>query len=136
MRAPAARVPFDALVGITEQSESGGRDFAPGGGLLTSPKGAQGRMQVMPGTQRDPGFGVTPARSNHPDELARVGRDYLAAMMRRYRDPAKAWAAYNAGPGRLEAALQRGGDNWFGLLPAETRAYVQRNMGALQRSGG
>lgn len=136
MRGKALRVPFDTLVGITEQSESGGRDFNASGGLLTSPKGARGRMQVMPGTQRDPGFGVTPARSDSADELARVGRDYLAAMMKRYGNPALAWAAYNAGPGRVDQALQRGGDNWFGLLPAETRAYVQRNMGALQRSGG
>lgn len=85
----------------------------------------------MPGTQRDPGFGVSPARSNHPEEMARVGREYLAAMLRRYGDPAKAWAAYNAGPGRLDAALERGGANWLRLLPAETQNYVRANISAL-----
>lgn len=89
-------------------------------------------MQVMPGTERDPGFGVTPARDGSMGELARVGRDYLAAMMRRYRNPAMAWAAYNAGPGRVDQAIRSGG-NWLSRLPAETRAYVARNMRQLQR---
>lgn len=125
-----------AMIPITLGSESGGRDYAPGGGILTSPKGAQGRMQVMPGTQADPGFGVTPARDGSVEEKARVGRDYLQAMMERYGgDPAKAWAAYNAGPGNVDDALA-GGGNWLSRLPAETRSYVSRNMSQLRRGGG
>lgn len=117
------------MVGITEQTESGGRRYGKGGGLTTSPKGARGEMQVMPGTQTDPGFGVRPAADNSPDELARVGRDYLGAMMRRYGgDPAKAWAAYNAGPGALDAAVKAHGDGWLDHMPAETQAYVAKNM--------
>lgn len=115
---------------ITAQTESNNRDYV-GGKLVTSPKGAQGRMQVMPGTQTDPGFGVRPAKDNSPDELARVGRDYLDAMMGRYGgDPAKAWAAYNAGPGAVDKALAKGGD-WLSRLPKETRDYVGKNVAAL-----
>lgn len=92
-----------------------------------------GRMQVMPGTARDPGFGIRPARDNSPAELARVGREYRAAMQRRYGgDLGKMWAAYNAGPGALDRALASGG-NWLGRLPRETQDYVARNLAALGR---
>ena len=125
-----------AMIPITSFTESGDRDFASGGGFLTSPKGARGRMQVMPGTQTDPGYGVRPAANNSADELARVGRDYLGAMHGRYEgDPAKTWAAYNAGPGRLDAELKKGGD-WLRRMPAETRSYVARNMVRLRKGVG
>lgn len=120
------------MLAITAQSESGNRDFTNDGRLVTSPKGAQGAMQTMPMTQRDPGFGVAPARDGSVGEKNRVGRDYLDAMVQRYGgDPAKAWAAYNAGPGRVDAAIQQGGENWLARLPSETRAYVQKNTAAL-----
>jgi hypothetical protein len=119
---------FDRMVAVTLSSESGGRDTDANGNILTSPAGAQGKMQVMPGTNRDPGFGVRPAADDSPEERARVGRDYLAAMMRRYgNDPAKAWAAYNAGPGAVDKALGAGGD-WLAHLPGETQAYVRTNL--------
>lgn len=125
-----------SMLPITMASESGGRDFAADGSILTSPAGAQGRMQVMPGTQADPGFGVAPAQNGSMEEKARVGADYLRAMMERYGgDPAKAWAAYNAGPGRVDAALAQGGD-WLSRLPSETRAYVNKNMSQLRRQSG
>lgn len=127
---------ISSMLPITMASESGGRDYAADGSVLTSPAGAQGRMQVMPGTQADPGFGVTPARDGSIEEKARVGADYLRAMMQRYGgDPAKAWAAYNAGPGRVDAALAQGGD-WLSRLPAETRAYVKKNMVQLRNQSG
>jgi hypothetical protein len=101
-------------------------------------------MQVMDATMKDPGFGVKPAQNDSPDERARVGRDYLQALMQKYGDPAKAWAAYNAGPGKLDAALAEaekdaqsgayrtpGGqpaDAWLAKLPKETQAYVAKNM--------
>lgn len=120
------------MVPITLQSESGNRDFAPDGSPLTSSAGAVGRMQVMPGTNTDPGFGVRPAQDNSMEERARVGRDYLAAMVDRYGNPAQAWAAYNAGPGRVDQAIQEGGANWLSRLPQETQAYVRKNMAQLQ----
>lgn len=134
---------MDRLVGITMQTESGGRRYGKDGQLLTSPKGARGEMQVMPGTQRDPGFGVTPARDDSPEELARVGRDYLRAMVKRYDgDPAKAWAAYNAGPGALDEALMRAkasptpGASWLTFMPGETQAYVAKNLKMLEEGAG
>lgn len=135
--APQGGSILDRMIPITMNvgEGTGGRDRTAGGALITSPKGAQGRMQVMPGTNIDPGFGVTPAQDDSDEERARVGRDYLGALHRRYGDPAKAWAAYNAGPGAVDAALANGGPRWLQQLPAETRRYVARNMAALQRSG-
>lgn len=84
-------------------------------------------MQVMPATARDPGFGIRPSNGTQADDV-RVGKEYRAAMHRRYQgDPAKMWAAYNAGPGRVDQAL-RNGEGWLSALPAETRNYVTRNM--------
>jgi soluble lytic murein transglycosylase len=41
---------------------------------------------------------------------------------------AKMWAAYNWGPGNLDAALKKYGESWLDYAPPETRAYVRRNM--------
>jgi soluble lytic murein transglycosylase len=143
MMPKVAPTDFDRMTQITAQTESGGRETNPDGSTVTSPKGAQGVMQVMPGTNRDPGYGVRPAADDSPAERARVGRDYLAAMMQRYGDPAKAWAAYNAGPGRLDQALKdasssRAGTrtSWLEYMPKETQAYVQTNVAALQKGQG
>ena len=144
---------FDRLVNITLATESNGQRYGKSGQLLESPKGAKGEMQVLDGTNTDPGFGVTPARDNSPEERARVGRDYLQAMLKRYDgDPAKAWAAYNAGPGRLDAALKNASRpvmtdanadpnapkqiSWLSLMPKETQQYVAKNMAALSSGAG
>lgn len=78
-----------------------------------SPKGAQGLMQVMPGTAKEMGFepGSTEA-----------GVKYAALMLSRYHgDYAKAAAAYNAGPGAV--------DKYHGVPPyKETQDYVKRVM--------
>ena len=92
-------VPLQATV---EKMESNGQDFDKDGKLLTSSAGAQGKMQVVPATQLDPGYGVTPARNNSPAEIARVGRDYLGAMTAKYQNNALTLAAYNAGPGMVD----------------------------------
>jgi hypothetical protein len=122
---------FNRLTALVTQAESNGQRYGPNGGLLTSPKGAKGEMQVLDSTNRDPGFGVTPAKDDSPDERARVGRDYLGAMVRRYGgDIRKALAAYNAGPGAVDAAVKSAGDglrtgsDFLAYLPKETQAYV------------
>ena len=103
--------------------ESRGQRYDKEGKLLTSSKGAMGEMQVMPATARDPGFGVAPARSNDPDEIARVGRDVLSAMLNRYGDPKLAAIAYNWGPGNTDKWLAAGADP--SKLPRETRGYIE-----------
>ena len=81
-----------------------------------SRKGAQGLMQLMPGTASQLGVG------NSFDAQANVegGTKYLRALMEKYNfDMVKALAAYNAGPQRVER---------FGGVPPyyETKAYVAR----------
>lgn len=96
---------------------------APG---AVSPAGARGTMQTMPGTLASPGFGVTPARDNTPQELQRVGVDYWNAMTQRYGDPALAAVAYNWGPGNADKWIADGAD--FRKLPKETQDYVGQVM--------
>ena len=134
---------FGRLTNLVMQAESGGKRYGTDGKLLTSPKGAQGEMQVMPGTAKDPGYGVKPAQNNSPEELARVGRDYLVAMVREFSgDVPKALAAYNAGPGAVQdaekqAAQGRSGSvDWLSYMPAETQAYVATISTQFGNGGG
>lgn len=116
----------NSLDRITVQAESAGNPNA------VSPKGARGLWQVMPATARKPGFGITPSNGTQADD-ARVGAEYRRKMEARYGgDPAKMWAAYNWGPGNLDNALEKYGNNWLQYAPAETRNYVTRNMRALK----
>lgn len=95
---------FQMLLPHLVQQESAGDPNA------VSKKGAKGLMQVMDDTNRDPGFGVQPARDNSPAERQRVGEDYLRAMLERYNgDVPLTLAAYNAGPGRADAWAKNGG---------------------------
>lgn len=121
---------FDRMVQITLHSESSGRRYGPDGKtLLTSPAGAKGEMQVMPGTMTAPGFGIKPADPNNADDVARVGREYLGKMLQRYGgDPAKAWAAYNWGPGAVDNAVKTKGADWLASAPKETQNYVAQNL--------
>jgi cell division protein FtsN len=97
------------------RQESGGRVSA------TSPVGAMGLMQVMPGTYSELrsryGLGDDPY---HPYDSIMAGTAYIREMYDLYGSPAFL-AAYNAGPRRLEDYLwnSRG-------LPGETRNYVSR----------
>lgn len=120
---------LESLLKMIEQKESGGRDYDKYGRLLTSPAGAQGRMQVMPGTSRDPGFGIRPAKEGDVEDLARVGREYYTKMLDRYQDPKIAAIAYNWGPANTDKWLSSGAD--MSRLPTETRNYV-----ANMREGG
>jgi Transglycosylase SLT domain len=86
-----------------------------------SPKGAQGIAQFMPGTASWRGL----ADPFEPEQALRESASYLRELRTTFRGSlGLAAAAYNAGPGRVEAWLAgRGG------LPAETRAYVRTVTG-------
>jgi hypothetical protein len=104
-----------------KQLESRGRSFDSKGNILTSPKGAQGSMQVMPKTQVNPGFGVTPARDKSPEELERVGREYGIAMLNEFKDPKLAAMAYNWGPANVKKWLASDRST---PIPKETSKYA------------
>lgn len=99
--------------------ESGGRTMLGVGRPIVSRAGAVGLMQVLPQTYQEMAqehkLGDNPfdARDN-----ILAGAAYLRWLHHKYGYPAM-FAAYNAGPGRLEDHLERGV-----RLPAETRAYV------------
>ncbi len=95
-------------------------DFDP---FAVSPRGAQGMMQLMPGTARELGV----ARPFSVEDNVDGGVRYLRWMLDRYRgETDRALAAYNAGPGAVDA---------HGGVPpyAETQRYVRR-VRALHRS--
>ena len=124
---------MDRLTNIVMGIESAGRRYDASGKLIEGPATkygtAKGEMQVLDGTNRDPGYGVKPAADDSPEERARVGRDYLAAMVREYDgDVSKALAAYNWGPGNLDKAVKEHGPNWLQAAPEETRSYVERGV--------
>ncbi len=126
------------LAGVVQSLESGGRRFEKDGvtelrGPATSKGVAKGDMQVLDTTNLDPGFGVRPADTSgtpaqQAGERARVGADYIEAMHTRYGDPDKALAAYNWGPGNLDKALAKYGDQWLEHAPPETQKYVAKGM--------
>jgi hypothetical protein len=99
----------DLLASVVRQ-ESGGHARA------VSRAGAQGLMQLMPGTASELGV----ADSFAPGENIQGGTAYLDTLLKRYNDNlAFALAAYNAGPAAV--------DRWHGIPPyRETRAYVAR----------
>ncbi|GAB2574513.1 lytic transglycosylase domain-containing protein [Dyella jejuensis] len=86
-------------------------------------KGAQGLMQLMPGTAND--MGVLDAFD--PTQNIRGGARYLQLLLKNFNGDARlAAAAYNAGP----AAVQ----HYNGVPPfAETQVYVQRVGELLKR---
>jgi hypothetical protein len=110
-----------------EQQESGGNQNA------VSPAGARGVMQLMPGTMKDPGFGVPTmaelrARGLSEEAANRlVGQKYLEAMYKKYGNKTTALMAYNWGPGNTDKWLASGADPKE--VPSETRDYVKSVMG-------
>ena len=110
-----------SLLAKVGQLESGNKDYDKNGRLITSPKGAEGRMQTLRSTQRDPGFGVTPARDSSVEEKNRVGEDYFKAMLDKFQDPKIAAMAYNWGPGNVQKWLES--DRKM-PIPQETAKYA------------
>lgn len=94
--------------------ETGG---TPSPDTATSKAGARGRFQLMPATFKGLGVGDN---ITDPDQNVHAGVLYLSQQLKKYHgNQALAAAAYNAGPGAVDAYLQHGTP-----LPAETVAYA------------
>jgi hypothetical protein len=110
-------VPKNWIRAVMRQ-ESGGRTMLGEGTPIVSRAGAIGLMQVLPGTYVEMAvqykLGDNPFE---PRDNIMAGTAYLRWLHHKYGYPAM-FAAYNAGPGRLEDHLKGA------KLPAETRAYV------------
>jgi soluble lytic murein transglycosylase-like protein len=86
-----------------------------------SSKGAMGLMQLMPGTAAN--FGV--ADPLNPEDNIGAGARFLGQLLERYAgNLSLALAAYNAGPGKVDA---------YGGVPpyAETKNYVRDILNSL-----
>lgn len=110
------------------QQESRGNQAA------VSNKGAIGVAQIMPRTAPDAaraaGLPYDFKRlQTDPEYNAALGKAYLDKMLERYNgNEAHALIAYNWGPGNTDKWLRSGAN--LARLPAETRNYIQKILGA------
>ena len=108
----------------------------------SSPVGARGLMQLMPGTARDTagklGLSYDYGRlTSDPSYNIMLGSSFFARLLDQFSgNHVLAVAAYNAGPGNVRKWLAANGDprmpgvdviDWIEAIPfTETRGYVQR----------
>ena len=110
--------------------ESGDFDPRVVEGQIDSSAGARGIAQLMPVHWK----AVDPL---NPAAALAYGANYLKQNMARYGgDLAKGVAAYNAGPGNIDKAVQAGGANWQNFIPAETKKYLQITQPGVGGSAG
>jgi soluble lytic murein transglycosylase len=150
---------FTRAWNILKGQESGNRQVDAQGRTITSRAGALGIAQVMPGT------GPEAAKlAGLPWDLNRLktdsaynealGKAYFAEQLRTFGRLDYAYAAYNAGPGAVKAAIAKVekanaggfgdvvGKNGFAnndiraYLPDETQDYVTKNMRRYGEGGG
>lgn len=116
--------------------ESGGRHLNPDGSVITSPKGAQGKYQLMPDTGKElaakRGVEYNPADE---EQNALLASDYANQLYGKYGSETLAGAAYNWGMGNVDKLIDRMGDPrkgeiseaaFISKLPVETRGWLSR----------
>lgn len=91
--------------------------FRPG---VTSPAGAQGLAQFMPGTARERGL-IDPF---DPEQAVPKAAHFLAELRDRFGNWGLAAAAYNGGPNRVAGWLAARKAGQMRFLPSETENYV------------
>jgi hypothetical protein len=90
-----------------------------------SPAGAEGIAQFLPATAQS--LGVNPW---DPVASLQAAAQLMAGYLRRYGgDYARALAAYNAGSGAVQKALNACGSHWLSCMPAETQHYILSILG-------
>ncbi|HBW1643300.1 TPA: transglycosylase SLT domain-containing protein [Klebsiella pneumoniae] len=116
--------------------ETGGKHRNADGSIVTSPKGAQGEFQLMPGTGKElaakRGVEYNP---EDPEQHAQLARDYAGQLSKKYQSETLAGAAYNWGMGNVDNLIAKVGDprkgeismaDFVKQLPAETRGWLSR----------
>ncbi|MBV8800759.1 MAG: lytic transglycosylase domain-containing protein [Alphaproteobacteria bacterium] len=113
------------------QMESGGRTMTTPDKPITSPVGAVGLMQLMPGTYDEmrQQYKLSPNAFDPHDNIM-AGAAYLRWLRAKYGFPAM-FVAYNDGPGNLEAHQGHGR-----VLPQETRNYISKICAMLGVAAG
>lgn len=101
---------------------------------------AAGMWQFIPGTARIMGVKQNEWFDGRRDiiESTRAAYDFLSLLYKKFGDWQLVLAAYNAGPGAVQRAIERNQaaglptDFWSLRLPAETRSYVPRFLAVAQ----
>jgi soluble lytic murein transglycosylase-like protein len=123
-----ANLPAGLLANVYKLESDQGRNPS------TSPAGAKGDFQFTDDTAKDyPG-----GQSLDPQEGATAAADYLRDLIKHYHgDVTEALAAYNDGPGNIDADIAAHHKDWRKFLPAETKHYIdyaQRGIGDFRQT--
>ncbi|MGE8538745.1 MAG: LysM peptidoglycan-binding domain-containing protein, partial [Acinetobacter sp.] len=106
----------------------------------TSSAAAAGLWQFIPSTGRIYGLKQTPLYDGRRDvvESTRAAYEFLGSLFNQFGSWELALASYNAGPGRIQQAINRNKaaglptDYWSLKLPQETMSYVPRFLAVAQ----
>lgn len=106
----------------------------------TSSAAAAGMWQFIPSTGRIYGLRQTPMYDGRRDvvESTRAAYEFLGSLYNQFGSWELALASYNAGPGRIQQAINRNKaaglptDYWSLKLPQETMNYVPRFLAVAQ----